>query len=180
VIVAVAVVIGAAAVVAVVILAVLLLLLLMLVLVAIWLWLLLLLLLLLAIATVAAVALLAAAAAAAAALSICGGILSSSSLNSECALYGEPGSDASSLEPVLESAQLSEVATPLQEQHKEIKNKQLNNDINKAFSVFIFIERQTTLLFATPLRLARGTTRVFAAPQAAAFVAHVAHILYAL
>jgi len=36
------------------------------------------------------------------------------SLSCECALYGEPGSDASSLEPVLESAQLSEVATPLQ------------------------------------------------------------------
>jgi len=112
-----------------------------LVLVAIWLWLLLLLLLLLATATVAAVALLAAAAAAAAAaLSICGGILSSSSLNSECALYGEPGSDASSLEPVLESAQLSEVATPLQQEHKEIQNKQLNNDINKAFSVLISLK----------------------------------------
>jgi len=78
-------------------------------------------LLLLLLATVAVALLLlpleeeaAAAAAAAAALSICGGILSSSSLNSECALYGEPGSDASSLEPVLESAQLNEVATPLQ------------------------------------------------------------------
>ncbi|EDW33270.1 GL20315 [Drosophila persimilis] len=52
-------------------------------------------------------------------LSIWGGILvSCSSLSCECALYGEPGSDASSLEPVLESAQLSEVATPLEKNAK--------------------------------------------------------------
>lgn len=52
---------------------------------------------------------------------IWGGILvsGSGSLSCECALYGEPGSDASSLEPVLESAQLSEVATPLKEKETE-------------------------------------------------------------
>jgi len=54
---------------------------------------------------------------------MCGGILASGSggsLSCECALYGEPGSDASSLEPVLESAQLSEVATPLQKGEGEV------------------------------------------------------------